>query len=127
MKFLCICQYGHSRSAGLVRSLHAKKQEAVAAGYATSPSALAVLGEWADVIVICSVEYKLRRPELQHLQSKVVYFPIGPDKWSNPYHHELKAICDTFVSDIFGAFNESASRYHDRADVWTGGSSAGNP
>lgn len=99
MKYLCICQYGHSRSVAMCRELHRRKLEAVACGYGTAPSAIAVLGEWADRILILASEYTIRLPELKHLQQKVIYVPIGPDKWSNPYHPELAEICKKWFEE----------------------------
>lgn len=91
MKFLCICQYGHSRSVALCRVLHGKNLPAVAAGYSTSGNAINVLAEWADVIALMTPEAMNRIPKVY--QSKVVSdFDIGPDKWSNPYNQELLSI-----------------------------------
>lgn len=51
-KWLCLCQYGHSRSVALARLLHSRGIPAVAAGVWTGGSAIAVLSEWADVIAV---------------------------------------------------------------------------
>lgn len=82
----------------MTRSLHARKHEAVAAGFGTSPSALKVLADWADRIIIMSGEFQVYKL-LNNQDGKTIIFPIGPDKWSNPYHPELKALCDQFIVD----------------------------
>lgn len=101
-KFLCICQYGHSRSVALCRVLHGKGFPAVAAGFGTSGDAIAVLSEWADVVALMTPEGVYQIPtEQRHKITKA--FEIGPDKWSNPYNQELLAILkekvETFLNE----------------------------
>lgn len=88
MKFLCICQYGHSRSAALVRVLHGAGHEAICLGTATArPETIAHIGIWADVVVVMEPRFSKSVPFA--LKDKLVQFDIGPDKWSNPYNHNL--------------------------------------
>lgn len=102
MKFLCICQYGHSRSVALCRVLHGKAIPAVAAGYSTSGDAIDTLAEWADVIALMTPEAMNRIPK-EYQEKVTLHFNIGPDKWSNPYNQELLAILkdkvDFFLRD----------------------------
>lgn len=96
MNWLCICQYGHSRSVALTRVLHGKKIPAVAAGWTTSGNAIESLAEWADVIALMTPE-GLHTIPLAHRAKVVNDFDIGPDRWSNPYNQELLAILKTRV------------------------------
>jgi hypothetical protein len=91
VKFLCICHYGHSRSAALVRVLHGRRHEAVCAGAGTSPSVLPALVQWADVVVNMV-------PNEIHLDTpKQVIIDIGRDQWSNPYNQELLKLLEAKV------------------------------
>lgn len=90
-KFLCICQYGHSRSVALCRVLHGKGIPAVAAGWATSGDAIEVLSAWADVIALMTPEGIDQIP-FEYRGKVVGHFNIGPDKWSNPYNQDLLSI-----------------------------------
>jgi predicted protein tyrosine phosphatase len=88
-KFLCVCQYGHSRSVAAVRVLHQDGMQAVAAGHETAgDTALTVLSSWADVIFLMTPDDRHRIPADQ--QHKIdTSFDVGPDRWSNPYNTEL--------------------------------------
>ena len=103
MKYLCVCQYGHSRSVALARVLHGCGETAVAIGWHTSGNAIGCLGEWADKIIVLQSDF-LRFIPHQFL-SKVVpvdQFDVGPDRWVNPYHAELNAILRERVQQHFG-------------------------
>lgn len=90
-KILCVCRYGHSRSVGLARVLHAHGYEAAAVGWFTAPAALAVLSAWADVIAVMDRAFAEKVPEAY--RHKVTdHFHVGHDVWVNPYHKELEAI-----------------------------------
>lgn len=92
MKYLCICQWGHSRSVAMAKTLQEKYgQEAVACGVDGAESAIPVLGEWADYIFVMQPHFMDWVPEA--LRHKVVVTDVGYDKWSNPYHPELLALC----------------------------------
>lgn len=94
-KWLCICQYGHSRSVALARRLHRRGIPAVAAGAGTSEDAISVLSEWADVIAILEPHFIKAVPK--HSQHKVVVFDVGPDRWKNPYSSELEEIIEQML------------------------------
>lgn len=103
-KFLCVCQYGHSRSAALVRILHGLKMAAVCIGYETDYGDVSIpLSEWADTIFLFCPEALDIIPSEHH--SKVVDFNIGPDKWSNPYNQELLKIVRDKVMVFFQGTN----------------------
>ncbi len=98
-RVLCVCQYGHSRSVALARRLHHRKIVAVAAGWSTGGDALAVLSAWADVIAVMTPEIVNTHIPAEH-RHKVADFNVGPDRWSNPYNHELLAICDKKIEEF---------------------------
>lgn len=86
--YLCVCQYGHSRSVALCRVLHHVKQQAVAVGFQTAPAALiSIARTWATKILILDDSYLRYIPE--DCREKVVSFHVGPDRWSNPYNVDL--------------------------------------
>ena len=99
MKFLCICQYGHSRSVACTRILHLHGKDAVAIGWSTAGAeAIRLLSAWADKILLCDGQAK-HYIQLIHTD-KVLNFDPGPDKWSNPYNQEL---LDIFEQKLIGA------------------------
>lgn len=87
MKFLCVCQHGHSRSVCCCRVLHELGHQAVACGWATAPDALPVLADWADRVIIMERQFQTKLP-LKYML-KTVVCEVGPDVWSNPYNQEL--------------------------------------
>lgn len=93
--YLCICQYGHSRSVALARVLHSFKQEAIAAGVGTSGAWLETLCHHADRILILETTFLNYIPKLH--QWKVMPFHVGPDRWVNPYNPELNAMLRDMV------------------------------
>jgi hypothetical protein len=78
MKFLCICQYGHSRSVALARVLHSMKQSAVAIGAITSGDAIEGLSDWADLVLVMAKEHTSKVPDCN--KHKIVDMDIGPDR-----------------------------------------------
>lgn len=88
-QFLCICQYGHSRSVALARLLHGLGHEAVAIGHATAPSSLPALGAWAKWVLVVD-KGAWGRVRQCGLDAKAFDFDIGPDRWQNPYSPEMK-------------------------------------
>lgn len=100
MKNLCVCHWGHSRSVALARLLHSKGQGAVAIGFASNGGAMDVLATWADRIFVLQADYRQYVPE-EH-QDKIVVFDVGPDRWVNPYHPELRAILERMYGEKFG-------------------------
>ena len=99
MFILCVCQYGHSRSVALARALHARSYDAVAAGTATAGAALPILAEEATDIFL--LDDALRGYIPKEFQGKIVSFHVGPDRWVNPYHPELRAILDAMLDKQF--------------------------
>lgn len=96
MKFLCVCQYGHSRSVAMCRALHALKHEAVAAGLGTAPNAIPVIAKWADLIIVMEGWMVAQLPPGW---TPVVVCDVGPDVWSNPYHPQLRELCQQFCTE----------------------------
>lgn len=107
--FLCVCQYGHSRSVALAREFHKRGYNAVAVGVGTAgKKAIEALSEHATRICLLEPHYENAIPPED--RSRVWVFNVGRDKWSNPYHPELASILssmmDTFVlsyPDVFAA------------------------
>mgnify|MGYP003442208706 FL=1 len=87
MNYLCVCQYGHSRSVALARVLHHNGVSAVAVGWQTSPEGLIVLSKWADRILLLDNSFIDKIPNEQ--RDKCFGMHVGPDRWSNPYNTEL--------------------------------------
>lgn len=89
-RFLCVCQYGHSRSVAMARALHAAGQDAIACGWQTAGSGLDHLCDWATDILVMDENYRPKiLPTQQH---KVKVLHVGHDVWANPYHPELYAL-----------------------------------
>jgi predicted protein tyrosine phosphatase len=89
----------------MVRALHHIKKQAVACGWMTARDALSPLAEWADVVVVMEPQFKAYIPV--EWQKKVVVCDVGHDRWSNPYHPELTAICRTLATEKLGVSYES--------------------
>ncbi len=96
MKFLCICQWGHSRSVALCRVLHGLGHGAVAIGECSNGGAIHPLSEWADKILVLQPMFADAVPQ-QH-RVKIIDFDVGPDRWSNPYNQELLEILRQMVT-----------------------------
>jgi hypothetical protein len=94
-RFLCLCEYGHSRSVAMARILHHHKQQAVACGWRTAGSGLAVLCDWADTIITMETHFAQRVPAPYRV--KVIDANVGPDKWANPFNRDLLKLCDQFA------------------------------
>lgn len=88
MRFFCVCQYGHSRSAALAQVLHTEGHEAVCAGYQTSRSSFNALSSWSDKIIVLQ-DYMTKYINVEYFH-KIHIIDVGPDIWSNPYNKELK-------------------------------------
>ena len=101
MKALCICQYGHSRSAALAQVFHHLGHAAVAIGVGTSGDAVFPLAEWADRIFVLQPAYANHVPS--KFASKVRVFDVGPDIWSNPYSQDLQFILTKMAYEHFTA------------------------
>ena len=100
MNYLCVCQYGHSRSVAMVRALHHVQLPAVACGWMTAPDALPALCQWAHVVVVMQEEFQQYIPAA--FKDKIVVCDVGHDRWSNPYHPELRALCHKLATEKLG-------------------------
>ena len=98
--YLCVCQYGHSRSVALCRVLHAKGQQAIAVGLGTAPYWLPFLSRDADKILILESQYRKHIPV--EYREKVIDFHVGPDVWSNPYDKALYTLLEQMVKEKLG-------------------------
>lgn len=87
MNYLCVCQYGHSRSVAMARVLHHNRVSAVACGWQTSPQGLVLLSGWADNILLLDRGY-IEKIEPQ-FQWKCIDMHVGPDRWCNPFSPDL--------------------------------------
>lgn len=94
-KYLCVCQYGHSRSVAMTRVLHARGLQAVAVGWYTSPDWLIALSHAADKIIALESKCIVHIPET--CRNKIILMDIGPDRWSDPYNAELYAMLSRLV------------------------------
>jgi hypothetical protein len=90
VRFLCICQYAHSRSVACCRVLQARGHEAAALGAGTAASAIPHLSMWADKIILMDPAFGAKVPLPD--RHKIDVFDVGPDRWSNPYNEELQEI-----------------------------------
>ena len=94
--FLCVCQYGHSRSVALTRVLHGRGYHAVAVGVGTAGTAFPVLCGFADTILLLD---KQLIPYVAPWAGKVTLMDVGPDVWSNPYNADLLDLLGGMVDD----------------------------
>lgn len=95
LRFLCVCQYGHSRSVALARRLHSRHVPAIACGVATAGPWLPSLLGWASHVLLLDDALRGAIP-VEHA-AKVVSFHVGPDRWVNPYHPELAALLEAMI------------------------------
>lgn len=97
-RYLCICQYGHSRSVALARLLQEKGNKAVAIGVGTGGDAVEPLSDWAEIIYVLQPHYIKYVPERN--KSKIKVIDVGPDIWSNPYNTDLRKILEEKLASI---------------------------
>jgi hypothetical protein len=96
--FLCVCQYGHSRSVALAREFHKRGFNAVAVGVGTAgKEAIAALSEQAIRICVLEPHYENAIPVED--RNRVWVFNVGRDKWSNPYSPELAGILSKMLDE----------------------------
>lgn len=95
-RFLCVCQWGHSRSVAMVRALHAKGHSALATGVQSGGDAIPLLSQWADKIIVMQPHFA--ESILIQYRHKIEICDVGPDRWVNPYHPELGQIATDFVA-----------------------------
>jgi len=105
-RWLCLCEAGTVRSATLAWVLREDHhQEAIAAGLRNlSSGALKDLCAWAKVqgdgriiVVDPPLRFLVPLPWRSHLEVA----QIGPDRWGQPLHPELVAVCRRAISFAF--------------------------
>ena len=84
----------------MVRALHHVQLPAIACGWMTAPGALPTLCQWADVVVIMEESFRQHIPA--EFAGKVIACDVGHDRWSNPYHPELRALCHRLGTEKLG-------------------------
>ena len=84
----------------MARALHHVKLPAVACGWMTAPTALHALCQWADVVVVMQEEFRAHIPA--EYAAKIIACDVGHDRWSNPYHPELGALCRKLATEKLG-------------------------
>lgn len=96
MKILCLCNQGNNRSVQFAHLLRYWRHDTLPAGTETnSPETLAMLCNWADVIIttdttqIVPDEYK----------SKVKLWDVGKDSYPRPFNDELNEIARDILND----------------------------
>lgn len=99
MKFICICNYGHSRSVAMCRVLHERNHEAIPVGYDTSYDAAMTLMSmcWPDHVIFMTKELAQKAPIPIGSRRKIEINDVGPDIWSNPYNQDLLKLCAKFA------------------------------
>ena len=123
-KFLVLCNHGNVRSACMAREIkdlngpcrpeNAEtflkyvegwvKNEAIAIGlHANTPETIAYFCKWADKVIDMSDDIPVMQKFLNEIaRVKYVRFDVGPDRWNNPFHPELRSLCQSFITDIIG-------------------------
>ena len=108
MKILCVCNHGNVRSACMARELkdlngpykhdrimlpEDNRIEAIAiGGHSTTTNTINMLIDWADKVWMFG-ETPITREQIQQIAGdKFTLFDIGPDKWANPFHPDLRSI-----------------------------------
>lgn len=88
MRILTICDQGNNRSVMFAHLLKYWWNECIAAGLKTnSPETLAMLYNWADLIILTEKEqYKEIHPDLNW---KVLLLDVWPDNYPRPFNKEL--------------------------------------
>ncbi len=97
MNYLCVCQYGHSRSVALTRVLHHHNIPAVACGWQTAGEFLEWLCMKADRILLLEESFSQYIP--LGYRDRCVVLDVGRDRWSNPYHPELLQLLTTMCEN----------------------------
>lgn len=89
-KILTICSAGTVRSVGMAHLLkHAYEHDAVPVGAdANNPKTIAMLSDWADLILPMQPEYARVVPE--HNRHKTMILDVGPDIWGSALHPNLQ-------------------------------------
>lgn len=88
-RWLTVCQRGNCRSVHLAAILKDDlNQDAIACGVtAAADETMKMLGEWADVIVLCDNDLDQFVPD--HWRSKMISFHVGEDRFFRGWNREL--------------------------------------
>lgn len=94
MNIITLCRGGNVRSVAakmiLSRYLH---YEVIAIGAEnTNSKTKDFLFNWADKIVVMSINKEILSTISEKFQDKVILFNVGNDIWGNPFHKELQKI-----------------------------------
>jgi predicted protein tyrosine phosphatase len=94
MKILTCCSQGLCRSVGLadVLKLHFEPVDVIPIGLdSNSQETIAMLCEWADVVVVMEEKYLKKLPEIS--TSKVLVCEVGRDSYGNSHNPQLIDKC----------------------------------
>jgi hypothetical protein len=95
-RVLTVCMDGNCRSVAVGWRLKHRGIAAVPVGWRfTTPEPMRMLAEWAERIIVVE-PYMVEKVPVE-FRSKVVQFPIGPDRWVDPKHPELWGIADRAI------------------------------
>ena len=99
IKILCVCGKGNCRSVGTRICLNNRGYaNVIAIGTTnTSMNTLAMLWNWADLILLAKPTHNVFFPLSDKVYTK---FTIGEDKWSNPYSKELHKIINEQLDKV---------------------------
>jgi galactitol-specific phosphotransferase system IIB component len=91
IKILCVCNKGECRSVGARMCLNERGYtNVIAIGVTnTSMKTLAMLWNWADLILLAKPTHNVFFPISDKVYTK---FTIGEDRWQDPYNKELHKI-----------------------------------
>ena len=116
--FLCICSHGNVRSACLAREIkdingpciktdeiYQKefiKHQAVAIGaHCNHIDTITHFASWADFVIDLSDNNQEVQERLYNIaKEKYVRIDIGGDRWANPFHPELRGICQDIIRQM---------------------------
>lgn len=95
MRWVCVCEGGNVRSAGLayrLKDIH--KQDAIAVSWRwNTTETLRLLFEWSDYVVFMQPEFVDRIDStLMTFQDKFRVVDVGLDRFRNPFHPDLQAL-----------------------------------
>jgi predicted protein tyrosine phosphatase len=93
VKILTVCSQGLCRSVGLadVLKLHFEPVDVIPAGVrGNTQETLAMLGNWADWIIVMQAKYINKIPmNIDRRGDKLLVCDVGPDRYGNSHHREL--------------------------------------
>lgn len=93
-KFLCICQGGNVRSAGLafILKYHGGQDAIAASTFSNSPETLTMLCDWADYIILMAQDVLATMPPGVLAKRRYALVDVGPDRYGSPFHPELQGM-----------------------------------